>query len=114
MPLPENWVDNAGNVVNAAYLNALDVAVNALVAGGYIDPLTTAGDIVVRGATTTTRKAVGSAGQVLRVNTGNADKLEYATLTKADVVLGNVDNTSDATVLAAAKASSLAFALFLG
>jgi hypothetical protein len=81
---------------------------------GMTDPLTTAGDIVVRGASATTRKAVGTASQVLRVNLTNADKLEYASLAKGDVGLGNVDNTSDATVLASARAQATALAIALG
>ena len=36
-------------------------------AGGYVDPLTTYGDIVIRSAGSTTRLGIGSAGQVLTV-----------------------------------------------
>lgn len=38
--------------------------------GGYADPLTTAGDIVIRTAGLTTRLGIGSTGQVLTVNNG--------------------------------------------
>lgn len=38
--------------------------------GGYADPLTTAGDIVIRTAGLTTRLGIGSSGQVLTVNNG--------------------------------------------
>jgi hypothetical protein len=62
---------------------------------GFANPMTTAGDLIVRDGSGPARKAVGTNSQVLRVNTANADKLEYATLAKVDVGLGNVDNTSD-------------------
>lgn len=42
----------------------------AAAAGGYTDPLTTNGDIVIRAAGSTTRLGIGTAGQVLAVNSG--------------------------------------------
>jgi hypothetical protein len=61
---------------------------------GFADPLTTAGDIIVRGASATVRKGVGTNGQILQVNTANADKLAYVTPDKNLVGLGSVDNLS--------------------
>ena len=49
-------------------------------AGGGSDPLTTAGDILVRNATASVRKAVGTNGQILQVNTTKPDKLEWVAL----------------------------------
>ena len=55
-------------------------------AGGYVDPLTTDGDIVIRASGSTTRLGIGSAGQVLTVvggvpawqDTANAGSLAIA------------------------------------
>jgi len=76
------------------------------------DVLTTQGDLLYRGASAAARLGIGTAGQILKVNAGAtapewgappasgvtsvAGRTGDVTLAKADVGLGNVDNTSDA------------------
>ncbi|NBW17901.1 MAG: hypothetical protein EBR82_59005, partial [Caulobacteraceae bacterium] len=76
------------------------------------DVLTTQGDLLYRGASAAARLAIGTAGQILKVNAGAtapewgappasgvtsvAGRTGDVTLAKSDVGLGNVDNTSDA------------------
>ena len=68
-------------------------------ASGYTDPLTTQGDIVVRGAAATTRLAIGTNGQVLKSNgtspawaadIGFADPMT----TRGDMIYRNAANTT--------------------
>jgi hypothetical protein len=59
---------------------------------GFADPMVSIGDIITRNASNvTSRLAIGTQNQVLAVNTG---VLQYKTLTKTDVGLGNVENTA--------------------
>lgn len=75
-----------GDVWYATDSNALRARINGATVslgaggGGFADPMTTAGDIIVRNAANSTvRLAKGTALQVLRVNAG-ATELEYTTL----------------------------------
>lgn len=83
---------NATASTQTAGTNNTTIATTAFVAaaiqgaGGYVDPLTTNGDIVIRSAGTTTRLGIGSNGQVLTVvgglpawaDTANAGTLNIA------------------------------------
>jgi len=63
--------------------------------GGGESVLTTQGDTLYRAAGVNARLPIGTANQFLRVNS-SATAPEWDTITKADLGLGNVDNTSDA------------------
>lgn len=55
------------------------------------------GDLIAAsGADTAARLPVGTNGEVLKAASGEATGLDWGTLAKGDVGLGNVDNTSDA------------------
>jgi hypothetical protein len=62
--------------------------------GGGESTLTTQGDMLYRGVGINTRLPIGTANQFLRVNSG-ATAPEWDTITKSEIGLGNVDNTSD-------------------
>ena len=64
-----NQAPSTGGTVNTTYWNLL-------AKGQAVSPTTTQGDIIVRGASADGRLAIGSAGQVLKVNSG-ANGLEY-------------------------------------
>ncbi len=68
-----NGVDTVGIVTAGTFKDK---------AGGTFapNPTTTRGDVIVRGASVNERLAIGSAGQVLKVNAG-ANGLEYGTIT---------------------------------
>lgn len=84
---PSNWV-LTHNHVSPASLDARYPMLSAL---------TTKGDLwVATGAGVVARRGVGSNGQVFVADSAQSDGVKWATLVKADVGLGNVDNTSDA------------------
>ena len=66
-----NQAPSSGGTVNTTYWNLL-------AKGQATSPTTTQGDLIVRGASADERLGVGSAGQVLKVNS-SANGLEYGT-----------------------------------
>ena len=66
-----NQTPSTGGTVNSSYWNYA-------AKGQASSPTTTQGDVIVRGASADERLAIGSAGQVLKVNSG-ANGLEYGT-----------------------------------
>src|SRR6185437_7515982 len=54
-----------------------------------ISPLTTAGDLLGFDGTNNTRQAIGTNGQCLTVNTGNANKLSWANCASVPVTVPN-------------------------
>ncbi len=64
--------------------------------GGYIDPLTTRGDLVVRDASNTTRLAIGSANRLLRSNGTDPSwgQVVEADLNLTDVTTANVSTSA--------------------
>ena len=66
-----NQAPSSGGTVNTTYWNLA-------AKGQATSPTTTQGDLIVRGASADGRLAIGSAGQVLKVNSG-ANGLEYGT-----------------------------------
>jgi len=86
-----------GSVSNAElqYINSLTSNAQTQINGKMTNPMTTAGDLIV-GSTSGTpgRLAKGTDGQFLKMVSGSE---AWASLSKSDVGLSNVDNTSDAT-----------------
>ena len=66
--------NSTGNAPSSG--GSLHASWNYLAKGQAVSPTTTQGDIIVRGASADGRLAIGSAGQVLKVNSG-ANGLEY-------------------------------------
>jgi hypothetical protein len=66
-----NQAPSTGGTINSSYWNFA-------AKGQATSPTTTQGDVIVRGASADERLAIGSAGQVLKVNSG-ANGLEYGT-----------------------------------
>ena len=64
-----NQAPSTGGTINGSYWNFL-------AKGQAVSPTTTQGDLIVRGASADQRLAIGSAGQVLKVNS-SANGLEY-------------------------------------
>ena len=58
-------------------------------------PTTTKGDMIARSSTADARLPVGTNGQALVADSTQTLGVKWYTLTKSDVSLGNVDNTSD-------------------
>jgi hypothetical protein len=65
-----NAVDSTQTYANPAWITALAWSKITGAPAIYTDPLTTAGDILFRSASATTRLAIGAAGQVLTVSGG--------------------------------------------
>ena len=66
--------------------------------GQAISPTTTRGDVIVRGASADERLSIGTAGQVLKVNS-SANGLEYGSGSLIERVYHWVDDTQVATIL---------------
>ena len=92
--------NSTGNAPSSG--GSLHASWNYLAKGQAVSPTTTQGDIIVRGASADGRLAIGSAGQVLKVNSG-ANGLEYGVLDATSLK----DGSGNVIVQASASAVSV-------
>lgn len=74
MPLSTSWVDNTGQQVNAAFLNSLDTAVNALVASFSVASgkvLTVSNSLTLAGTDATTMTFPATSATIARTDAAN-------------------------------------------